>query len=241
MEQKEDTPPPSRKKRRRRRVLLLWILADVIVVIVILALLFHNPAGYRPNKQITGEGEYRVVPRYWTYLSSQIYNQAQLGMPFTITLDQERVNEAIAQAKWPQRSDQVALYAPTATFANNQLTLMGPVEVSGTDLVITTVLIPIIDANGLAQLDIDVIRIGALNVTPVAKLMIRKAYQEQVQYMLHDQERIENKILASLLANTAFDPIITIRNIDRRVVDVRIEGVELDNKVMRVRLTPVSR
>ncbi|MFC1764043.1 hypothetical protein ACFL6U_18465 [Planctomycetota bacterium] len=241
METPSESPaqPPSRKSKKRRRLkIICWLSTDIIALVVIAILLFHTPSGYQPNLTVTNQGDRQLVPRYWSYLSSEIYNRAQLKQPFDLIIEQEPVNEAIAQAPWPQRSESAALYAPTATFMPGLAQFIGTAEVQGAEFHLTIEIKPTIDPNGMATLRIRAIRIGAMNITPVAKLMARKAYHEQI--MMIDHDRIESKIVASLLDGKDFDPVFTVKNLGGRRATVRVNSINIEADRIVVGMEPID-
>jgi hypothetical protein len=243
MEQENVKTPPKdnpRPKKSRRRKLILWLMADLGVALILLYLLFYKPHGYIPNKNITNQETRKIVPRYWTLLGSEIYNQSQLGVPFDLVIEEDRLNEAIQQGTWPQTSDSAKLYAPTATLQNGFLQLMGTAEFSGADFILTIQISSNVDPNGMASLNLTSIKVGAMNITPVAKLIARKAYQHQIATMMADPDRIETKLLSSLLESQAFDPVFEVRNIDHRRASVRVTAVEVQQGRITARLTPLK-
>lgn len=227
-----------RPKKKWRRKLLLWLLVDLGVAIVILVMLFYTPRGYTPNKEITNQGPRKIVPRYWSWLGSEIYNQSQLGVPFDVVIEEDRLNEAIRQGTWPQTSDSVKLYAPTASLQESQLQLRGTAELSGAEFILTIEIGGDVDPNGIARLSLTGIKVGAMNITPVAKLVARKAYQHQIAYMMADPNRIETKLLSSLLDNQPFDPVFQVRNVNRRQATVRVTAIEVHPGEIIARMTP---
>lgn len=235
-DQEEKTKPPKRRKRR----LFIWLGFDLGIGVLILVLLFHTPAGYTPNTESTDGRIPESVRDYWTWLGVEIYNRAQRGCPFDLIIDQNRVNEAILQEKWPQSSDGVKLFAPTAEFQTGRVQLMGTAEVQGAELILTVHIGADIDPNGSANLIVENIKIGAMNITPVAKLVARKTYQKKIEYMMADPDRIETKILSALLDNQSFDPVFRVRNVDRRSARVRVKALQIEPEQITVRLAPAN-
>ncbi len=228
---KENTDSPQnenpRPRKKRRRKLLIWLMVDLGVAIVVLLLLFAKPSGYTPNKEITNQGPRKIVPRYWSLLGSQIYNEAQLGVPFDVVIEEDKLNEAIRQGTWPLTSDSVKLYAPTASLQKNHLQLRGTAELRGAELILTIQIRGDVDPNGIARLGLSGIKVGAMNITPVAKLVARQAYQHQIAYVMADPNRIETKLLSALLDNKPFDPVFQVRNVNRRQATVRVTAIEV--------------
>jgi len=233
----KDNPRPQKSRWRK---LFLWLMVDLGVALILLYLLFYKPSDYIPNKNITNQEARKLVPRYWSLLGSEIYNESQLGVPFDLVIEEDQLNEAIEQGTWPQTSDSVKLYAPTATLQNGYLQLRGTAEFSNADFILTIQIHSNVDPNGMASLHLTSIKVGAMNITPVAKLIARKAYQHQIAYVMTDPNRIETKILSSLLDNKAFDPVFEVRNVDHRRTTVRVTAVEVQEGQITARLTPLK-
>jgi len=224
----------KRKKRRFKKRYLL--LADLVAVIIILLLLLYKPAHYDPPKPI-GAANKEVSPYLTHVILPQLYNESQLGEPFYLTITQEGINDIIARSKWPRESNGVTLSAPVVHFVPDNVVLMGTASVKGVELVVTIVLKPALDQAGLLNLRVAKVKIGAMNLTPLAKLIAKRMYRKQIATAPIDKEDIGAQIAASLLNNEPFVPIIrsTIENED---IKVRIEKVTISQEKLTLRLVP---
>jgi uncharacterized protein YpmS len=120
----------------------------------------------------------------------------------------EKLNEAIADQRW--MSEGVALAAPQVFFVPGRVILMGTADVEGAKFIVSIELSPRINEQGLLDLPVEKVKVGAMNITPLAKMMARKMYQEQVQTNAVDMENVGAKIAAALLNAQPFDPVVEV-------------------------------
>ena len=78
-------------------------------------------------------------------------------------------------------------------------------------------------------------KIGAMNITPLAKLIARKMYAKRIGTVHVDTKAIEAQIAASLLNGEPFEPIFEV---DKR--KVRIESITVEKEKLTARLVPAS-
>ena len=197
----------KRKKSRRRR-LLVWLAIDLAVAAVVLGLLVYRPSRYRPATPAPNPDGETVHPYLHRDLGSTFYNDAQKQRPFEMVVLDEKLNEAIAGKRW--QSEGVTLAAPQVVFTPGRIVLMGTADVEGAGFVVTIELAPRMDERGYLDLPVEKIKVGAMNVTPLAKMMSRKMYQEQVNTGAIDMENLGTKIVASLLNGQPFDPVMEV-------------------------------
>ena len=226
------------KKKSRLKKLACWLLVDLAVAVVVIALLLHRPGRYDPVDYDSGSKQRGQVSTYLTHeLSTQLYNGAQLGEPFELVVTQKGTNEIVAGWGWPKVSEEVMLYAPAVLFVPGAIVLMGTANIKGVELVVTIVLQPKIDEQGLLNLQVEKIKIGAMNITPLAKMMAKKMYAEQLAAMPVDidTESWQAKITASLLDDKPFEPVFKVD--DRKV---RIEKITIHEEKLIARMVPAS-
>jgi len=226
------------KKKGRLKKLTCWLLVDLTVAVVVIALLLHRPGRYNPVDFDSGGQQQGQVSTYLTHeLSPQLYNGAQLGEPFDLVVTQNGTNEIVAGWGWPKISEDVMLYAPAVLFMPGSVVLMGTANIKGVELVVTIVLEPKIDEKGLLNLQVEKIKIGAMNITPLAKMMAKKMYAEQLAAMPVeiDTESWQAKIAAALLDDKPFEPVFKVE--DRKV---RIEEIIVREGKLTARMVPAS-
>ncbi len=202
----------EKQKKSKRRKLLYWLLVDALVAVVVLTLLLYRPSQYRPLVfMLPPDPNGERVPRYITHeLAPKLYNGAQSQRPFEMLVLDKGLNEAIARQKWPQEAEGVALSAPQVLFVPGHVVLMGTAAIEGARFVLTIKLGPQLDEEGRLNLVVEKVKIGAMNVTPVAKMMAAKMYKERLEAGAVDPEDLRTKLAASLLAGEPFEPVFLI-------------------------------
>ncbi len=208
----KEAGPSTSKRQRRLKKLAFWLFIDLAVTLLVIALLLHRPGGYNPSAR--GPYDPDEVHPYWLKLSSQFYNGVQRGNPFEIVVRQEPLNEAVAQADWPKEAEGVMLYAPAVVFEPNNVVLMGTADIEGVKLIVTVEIAPYIDETGFFHLDVATVKVGAVNVTPLAKMMAKKNYHERVGPEGIETDNLLNTVIISLLTGQSFDPVVLAE--DRR-------------------------
>jgi hypothetical protein len=158
-------------------------------------------------------------------------------------LSEEGLNDIVARGgvewNWPLEHEGVMLYAPAAVLEPGRLVLMGTANVKGIELVVTIELGAEIDEKGLLSLKLGKLKVGAMNITPLAKLMAKKMYAEQVAATPVDKEAWQTKITASLLNDELFEPFFPFRTEDGKV-QIRVEKVAIQKGKLSLRLVPVQ-
>ncbi|MBN1805846.1 MAG: hypothetical protein JW837_11395 [Sedimentisphaerales bacterium] len=225
----------KKSKKSRRYRLIRWLLIDLAIVAIVFSLLLYRPGRYKPvDSNSFEEGE--VSPYLTNKLSPAVYNGAQRAEPYDIVITQEGLNDIIARGSWPMESEGVLLYAPAALFVPGRLVLMGTADAKGVEFVVTIEIEPLIDEQGLLNLDVTKVKVGAMNVTPLAKMAAKKMYAQQIASVRVDTEALQTKIVASLLNDEPFDPVFEID--DKKL---RIEKITIENEKLSARLVPASK
>jgi len=220
----------TRKKRKFKIIYLLLI--DLAAVLVILVLLLYKPARYDPPRAVHDK---QVAP-YLTYLSSEIYNGAQLQEPFDLIVTQQGINDAIARSEWPKESDGVSFSAPEVLFVPDQIVLMGTANIKGVEFVVTVMLEPTLDQRGFLNLYVAKIKIGAMNITLLARLIARRMYHQRLATTTIDTDDLRAKTAGSLLDNQPFDPVFKVE--DKKV---RIKKITIAEQKLTIRFAPAPR
>jgi hypothetical protein len=225
------------KKRSRLKRLVIWLFIDLTVVAAVIILLLYRPGRYDPLSD-AGFKPGQVSP-YLTLFTASVYNGVQLKEPFDVNVSEEEINDIIAHGgldwDWPLENDGVMLYAPAAVLEPGMVVLMGTANIRGMEFVVTIKLEPIIDENGLLNLTVGKLKIGAMNITPIAKMMAKKMYAEQVADVPMDEDSWQTKIVASLLNDEPFEPVFPTGD---EKVRVRVEKVDIKKGEIRIRLIP---
>ena len=231
--QRTETDLQIRKKAKRNK-LIRWLLIDIAVAAIVFALLLYRPGRYKPiDSGSYDEGE--VSPYLTNELSPAIYNGSQRVEPFDVIITQEGLNDIIARGNWPMESEGVLLYAPAALFVPGRLVLMGTADAKGVEFVVTIELMPKIDEEGLLNLQLAKLKVGAMNITPLAKIIAKKMYLQKISGVEIDSNTIQAKIVASLLTDEPFEPVFSIDD-----KNVRIEKIIIENEKLVAHLVPAS-
>jgi hypothetical protein len=221
------------QKKKKYRKLLCWLAVDLTVAVIIFALLLYKPGRYSPTAADTDYNP-KQVSKYVTHeLTPQLYNGAQLGEPFEVVITQKGINEIVGQYTWPVESEGVMFYAPAVLFVPNSVVFMGTADIKGVQFVITIELGPKVDENRLLNLQATKVKVGAMNITPLAKMIAKKMYAERLDTAPVDTEDWRTKIAASLLNDEPFDPIFDVE--DKKV---RVDRITVANEKLILHLIP---
>ncbi len=226
----------EKRKTSRRKKLLIWLGVDLVVAAVIILLFLHKPSQYHPAAPANPDPNGRQVDPYLHRdLSSKFYNGAQSQRPFEMVVLDQALNEALARLNWSQESGGVKLSRPQVFFAPGHIVLMGTTTVEGAELVITIEIGPQMDDQGNLNLLVDKVKVGAINVTPLVKMMAKKMYRERIESMPIDMQDLRTKAVASLLNDEPFEPVL-------RVEDkwVRLQSVDIVDGKLTAQFTPVK-
>lgn len=224
----------KKNKKAKRKKLICWLLVDLAVVAIVFAMLLYRPGRYKPSdSEKFREGE--VSPYLTNVLGPAVNNGVQRVKPFDVIITQEGLNDIIARGNWPKESEGVMLYAPAALFVPGRLVLMGTADAKGVEFIVTIELEPIIDEEGLLHLQVAKVKIGAMNITPLAKMIANKMYMQKIAGLQVDKKALETQIVASLLTDEPFEPVFSI---DEK--KVRIEKITIEKGKLVAHLVPVS-
>jgi len=223
----------SRKKLRR----LCWLLAALAAAVFVLSLLLYKPAHYNPPEF----ADDKLVSPYLTNVLGPAFNNGvQLGEPFDLIVTQTGINEVLAWSykhKWSKQFGDISFTAPEVFFTTDTITLMGAVTVVGREFVVTVVAKPTISQNGLLNLNVTKVKIGAVNITLIARIIANAAYRKRLETKPIDKDDVRAKIAASLLSNEPFNPVFPVEDRKVRLKKVTIRQKEL---LLRFALFPSS-
>jgi len=226
----------KKHKKSRRKKLLFWLLIDLTVAVIVIVLLLYRPGRYNPVDFESYNYDQGQVSPYLTHeLSPNLYNNSQRGEPFDLVITQDGINEIVAGLGWPKYSEGVMLYAPAVLFVPGTVVLMATADVKGVELVITIELEPKFDERKMLNLHVAKVKIGAVNVSPLARMMGKKMYTERLAVLPVDTEALQTKIVGSLLNEEAFDPVFSVE--DNKV---RIEKITVEKEKLTAHLIPAS-
>lgn len=222
----KDTDLQNRKKKRQKK-LLYWLAIDLSVAFIVFALLLYKPGQYNPmdSSEIAESDE---VSPYILKITSEINNKAPLGKPFEVVVTQDALNDIINRADWPMEAEGIVLKEPAALIVPDTVVLMGTAKFQGIEFIITVELSAKINEDERININVEKIKIGAVNITPLAKITAKKMYAERFANINDiDSYTWQSKVAASLLNEEAFDPVFEIGNKDVRVEKIAIEDGKL--------------
>jgi hypothetical protein len=229
----------TRKKRKFKK--RYWLLIDLAIAIVIFALLLHKPAHYKPSAIAPPKIKGQVSPYLTHELLPQLYNGAQREEPFDLVVTQKGINEAITWSEWPQESEGISLSAPLVFFVPDGIELMGTANVKGVDLVVAAVVKPRLNEEGFLHLHVAKVKIGAMNITPLARLIAKRMYAHRLATVPIDTEDLGARIAGSLLNDEPFEPVFDIADFfESENKKLRIEKITILEEKLTLRLVPAS-
>ena len=224
------------RKKARFKKLVIWLLVDLAVAAIIFALLLYRPGRYKPADLGSGSYKRGQVSPYLTHDLGPVFNKGvQYREPFELLVTQKGINDIITRGNWPMESEGILLYAPAVLFVPGAVVLMGTADVKGVEFVVTIELEPKIDEQGLLNLHVRKVKVGAMNITPLVKMMAKKMYMQRINALDVDTEAVQTKIAASLLNDEPFEPVFRID--DKKV---RIEKITVAKEKLLLRLVPAS-
>jgi len=224
----------DKRKMDRRKKVVCWLLVDLAVAAIIFALLLYKPSGYHVlNPAGAGYRQGQVHPYLSHELSPDFYNGAQLCEPFELVVIEQKINEAIAG--WSEQSEGVSLSAPAVAFVPGRVVLMGTADIRGAKLVVSIVFEPNIDEQGRLNLGVSKLKVGAMNITLLAKMVAKKVYRDRLAALSVDTQLLQAKIAESLLNDEPFEPIF-----DSEDKKVRLEKVTITEDKLTLRFVPAS-
>ena len=65
---------------------------------------------------------------------------------------------------------------------------------------------------GLLSIGVETVKIGAMNITPLAKMIARQKYQEYLETVPTDTTDIRAQLAAALLNEESFEPVFEVED-----------------------------
>ncbi len=219
------------RKKAKFKKKVYFVLAGLAAVFVIfVSLLLYKPAYFSPpdityDKQVSPYLTHELLPR--------IYNNAQLGEPFDLTIIQNKTKDIIALTRWPKEVDGLRVSAPQVLFVADGIVLRAAVAARGVQFVVTIVAEANLDQEGLLNLRVAKVKIGAMNITALVRMLAKRIYQRRFATSDIDAEDWRAQIAASLLDNEPFAPVFKIE--DNKV---RAEKITITQGKLTIHLVP---
>lgn len=227
------------KKKAKYKKLFYWLLIDLAVALILFALLLYRPGRYKPGDFRMDDdkpGRDWVTHPYLTHeVYPEVYNGAQLGEPFEVVISQKGLNSVVADSGWPKESEGILLYGPAVLLVPDTVVFMGTANIKGVEMVVTIELTPKVNEQKLLVLDVSKVKVGAMNITPLAKMTAKRMYAQKLSDEPMDTEDLRTKIAGALLNEEAFGHIFKIE--DKKV---KVDKITVKEGKLIVRLIPVS-
>ena len=186
---------------------------------VLFFLLFYRPAYYKPNPVADNN---QLSPYLTHQLLPQLYNGVQRQEPFDLVVTQEGINDIAARLPMPKDSRGVGFACPTVIFVPDSIVFVTSAVVDGAKLIVTIELAPVLDNEGLLSVKMAKVKIGAMSITPVARILGRKMYTDRFGSDNIDPNDIKALLAASFFKNKPFDPVLTIDGKKVRIDKINI-------------------
>ncbi len=217
-----------KKKKKKKFKRIYWLLIDLVIMAVVIILLLYKPTRYKGLDVSSTSLEQGQVHPYLTHdLSPQLHNGLQSGAPFDFVVKQVPMNEVISWSDWPKQAEGTNFSLPELFFEPGRIILMGTATTGGVDFIVTIAVEPELSREGLLNLRVATVKIGAMNITPLARLIAKKMYAERMSTTYVDMNSIAAKIAASLLDDRAFEPVFNIEGRKVRLEKFTIEKQKL--------------
>jgi uncharacterized protein YpmS len=230
---KKEITEKQKSRVSKRTKLIYWLLIDVSVAIIIFALLLYRPGRYRPLGAAPDDQKH--VSTYLTnQLVPEINDKVQLDKPFDVVITEDNLNDIISHAGWPLEKNGIILYAPAALITPQAVVLMGTADMQGVQFIVTIEINPVIDGQGLLNLEVSKVKVGAMNLTLVARTLAKKMYAESIAGSTIDTSYWGTKVVASLLNEEPFEPLFPIGG----KKTIKIEQITLENGQITAHLVP---
>jgi hypothetical protein len=198
----------------------------------------YKPGRYKPSPVVAVGGDSRKVPAYLTHVLGPAVNDGvQFGKPFDLVVEQTGINEVVGwyyRYKWPREYEGVYFSAPMVLFLPGRIVFMGTANLKDVELVVTIEVGPKVDEQGRLHLTVEKVKIGAMNVTPLARLVAKRMYHDRLATVNIDRRNLGAQIAGSLLNN---EPFVAVFRVDRKK-HVRVSRVTVRDKKLIVRLVP---
>jgi hypothetical protein len=209
------------------------VLCSIVVIGAgIFVLLLHKPADFVQPEPIKDS----EVSKYLTHvLSRDLYNGAQREEPFKLVISQEGINDIVARCKWPQQVGGVSISVPEIIFEPGTIVLRGIVSSVRLELLVTVSGTASTNEDGLLNLVVRNVKVGALNVTVLARAVAQSLYENEMANREPKPDSWSEKIFAAILQGEPFDPVLEIE--DKRV---RIGAVDIAQGRMTLYMVPAD-
>lgn len=220
----------TRRKSHILRNLCIVIGLMLLSVGVLFLMLTHRPSVYQPTAP---HDDGRVSPYLTHKLAPDMYNNIQIDKPFRVIVEQDGLNDIIVNDtslgwEWPVQLDGVTISAPYIAFLADEIFFMGTVNLGKLPLVITIKLAPKLDEQGMLQANLTSVKVGAVNITKLAKTVISKVIAAQLEGIEKcDFNAWLFELNDAILENKPMKPVFPVYEKYIRLTDSEIQNRKL--------------
>ena len=220
---------PKKKKRVGLKIFIGVLGFIILMIAVMLLLITRTPDTYQPLEPIDTE---QVNPYITHYLAPEVYNNIQTDRPFCVIVDQKGINEIIVDGslgwEWPADLGVVKISAPSLTFTQEEILLMGTVNMGKLPIVVTISLAPRLDDEGLLHLNFEKVKAGSLDISFLAKKITGQVIANEMQGQKFDHYNGWVKDIRDAVAeNKPFDPVWPVYEKAIRLIEMQLSDQRL--------------
>jgi hypothetical protein len=219
----------SRKKRKFSVVWLVPALVVLTAVAVAMILLGYSPGVYQPYVR-PGSGE--VSPYLTHTMGPGFFTGMQGDKPFEMVFQQWGVNEMLALSTESMQFGEFTVSSPNVVLHPGSLVLMATVQIKTISSVLSITARPMMDKDGLLNLNIQSATLGAV---PVLGLVRRIGQQAAQEYLAGTEEQEFAGIVNSVLNNEPFEPSMSVSQ-----YNMRLKALTLEEGKVRLLIEPVK-
>ena len=192
-------------------------------------LLLHRPFGFVQLQTVDSN----EVSKYLTHqLLPEFYNGQQSREPFSMAITEEGLNEVIAHMKWPREYGDMIFDVPRLYFMPGKIVIIGKVAFGGVEFVATVAAKPELDEQGDFYPNIEKVKLGAVNITPIAHAAAVSIFRNKFKV---DEDKPEAKLVWAIVDGGGVEPVISIDG-DK----IKLRELNIASGTVNVRFVPVE-
>lgn len=205
-----------------------FILISAVALIFLCALIFHTP---EPLEDWPGERESRLSRRITHILATTLFTNFQGDDAFRLNISEEDINEILSHLEWGRKQNGVVMHQPRIILIERTLVGMANVDYKGFRFSVTVELVPFLNKNGLLEIDISKVRIGALPVTLIARKILADNYANRT--VNPAKPGWQRELEKALFTDAPAEPVFEV--LERKI---RITGLQITDQTLKTKLIP---
>ena len=207
------------------KIILSVLLITTVLLVGFTLMLFDKPEGYEP---LTVSDPNEVSRHLSHYIAPTLYNNLQTPEPFELVLTQEAVSDMVARGKWPKEiGDGLTIFAPRVYFADDVVILMSLIELAEREMVLTVVGKAWLDEQKLLNLNIEMIKLGSINIRRLAMSIAADIYEAKLTGDADSMDDQTKTIAEALLLHKAIRPEFEYQENKALITDIKIEQTRM--------------